>query len=502
MIWNICERERLNHLAFQVLALNAMSLPPNGSQQSPHHHLPPLDCPSVPTQHYSSASSRRQKVCGACGDRAKSYHFGGISCDSCKAFFRRSVQNEAFKNFHCPYEGKCEITITSRKCCQYCRFQKCLSIGMETGWVMTEEERLALVKNRMERKQRQGVSESGAHSQETGKKPYRTTPISEYEPDINDLSKYLEPDDMKLIEFLVNAYEESYNEVPFSEHLHKTVPTTGRTRTEILDMFFTAVKQFTNFSQKLDAFSKIQQHDKEILLRTGVLELCFIRGAYIYDDKLARWPHTGKPMYRDSPTLDADDIKKLVSAELFEKHMEFIRSIKDLHLDEATVMLLLVIVLMSPDRPGLENEVLVAKEQEKFYILMRKYMNWRYGEENNATLYPKVLLRLPDLRELNDNHTDYNLRLASEEIQQIQQKLSSLKIDSCFQRSEGASSNISSHGSRSSTPGTSAASSSEAYARVPWSLVRDVLRAPTSPYSQEEESNSSESSDRVAPFRS
>ncbi|GFY42055.1 nuclear hormone receptor family member nhr-48 [Trichonephila inaurata madagascariensis] len=120
-------------------------------------HMPPSDCSSA-SQHYSSPS-RRQKVCGACGDRAKSYHFGGISCDSCKAFFRRSVQNEAYKNFHCPYEGKCEITITSRKCCQFCRFKKCLSIGMETGWVMTEEERLALVKNRMERKQRQGVSE-------------------------------------------------------------------------------------------------------------------------------------------------------------------------------------------------------------------------------------------------------------------------------------------------------------------------------------------------------
>ncbi|GFW37667.1 vitamin D3 receptor B [Trichonephila clavipes] len=104
-----------------------MSLPPNGSQQSPHHRMPPSDCPSA-SQHYSSPS-RRQKVCGACGDRAKSYHFGGISCDSCKAFFRRSVQNEAYKNFHCPYEGKCEITITSRKCCQFCRFKKCLSIG-------------------------------------------------------------------------------------------------------------------------------------------------------------------------------------------------------------------------------------------------------------------------------------------------------------------------------------------------------------------------------------
>lgn len=67
------------------------------------------------------SSSRVAKICGVCGDRAKSYHFGGISCDSCKAFFRRSVQNDAYKNFHCPYDARCDINISSRKCCQYCR---------------------------------------------------------------------------------------------------------------------------------------------------------------------------------------------------------------------------------------------------------------------------------------------------------------------------------------------------------------------------------------------
>lgn len=374
---------------------------------------------------------------------------------------------------------------------------------METGWVMTEEERLALVKNRLERKQRQGaLSEPGSYPQDISKKPYRTPSISEYEPDVNDMPKYLAPEDMKIIECLVNAYEASYNEVPFSENLQKTAPVTGRSRTEILDMFFTAVKQFTNFSQRLETFSKVPQHDQEILLRTGVLELCFIRGAYVYDEKLARWPHTGKPMYRDSPTLDSDDIKKLVSPELFEKHMTFIRSIKDLYPDEATTMLLLVIVLLSPDRPGLQNESMVAEEQEKFYILMKKYMSWRYGEEYRLALYPKLLLRLPDLRELNDNHTDYNLRLGTEEVMQVQQKLSSLKIDSCFQRSEPTVTSSNPPTRVLSAPGASGRPTSEGGSRVPWSLIRDVLRVPTSPYSQEEESSSSESSDRMAFSRS
>lgn len=62
------------------------------------------------------------KICGVCGDKAKSYHFGGISCDSCKAFFRRSVQSDAYRNFSCPYARNCDITILSRKCCQFCRY--------------------------------------------------------------------------------------------------------------------------------------------------------------------------------------------------------------------------------------------------------------------------------------------------------------------------------------------------------------------------------------------
>jgi len=34
---------------------------------------------------------RDEKVCGVCGDRALSYNFDAISCESCKAFFRRNA---------------------------------------------------------------------------------------------------------------------------------------------------------------------------------------------------------------------------------------------------------------------------------------------------------------------------------------------------------------------------------------------------------------------------
>jgi len=32
-----------------------------------------------------------EKVCGVCGDRAIGYNFDAVSCESCKAFFRRNA---------------------------------------------------------------------------------------------------------------------------------------------------------------------------------------------------------------------------------------------------------------------------------------------------------------------------------------------------------------------------------------------------------------------------
>jgi len=32
-----------------------------------------------------------EKICGVCGDRAIGYNFDAVSCESCKAFFRRNA---------------------------------------------------------------------------------------------------------------------------------------------------------------------------------------------------------------------------------------------------------------------------------------------------------------------------------------------------------------------------------------------------------------------------
>ncbi|XP_076028781.1 uncharacterized protein LOC143017784 isoform X3 [Oratosquilla oratoria] len=67
-------------------------------------------------------------ICMICEDRATGLHYGIITCEGCKGFFKRTVQNK--RVYTCVADGNCEITKAQRNRCQYCRFQKCLMQGM------------------------------------------------------------------------------------------------------------------------------------------------------------------------------------------------------------------------------------------------------------------------------------------------------------------------------------------------------------------------------------
>ncbi|KAF7278128.1 hypothetical protein GWI33_008746 [Rhynchophorus ferrugineus] len=85
----------------------------------------------------SSGSSEMQEqgedeeqpmICMICEDKATGLHYGIITCEGCKGFFKRTVQNR--RVYTCVADGNCEITKTQRNRCQYCRFKKCIEQGM------------------------------------------------------------------------------------------------------------------------------------------------------------------------------------------------------------------------------------------------------------------------------------------------------------------------------------------------------------------------------------
>uniref|UniRef100_A0A8C9T743 Nuclear receptor domain-containing protein n=1 Tax=Scleropages formosus TaxID=113540 RepID=A0A8C9T743_SCLFO len=69
-----------------------------------------------------------EELCPVCGDKVSGYHYGLLTCESCKGFFKRTVQNN--KRYTCAENQDCKIDKTQRKRCPFCRFQKCLNVGM------------------------------------------------------------------------------------------------------------------------------------------------------------------------------------------------------------------------------------------------------------------------------------------------------------------------------------------------------------------------------------
>ncbi|GMT29801.1 hypothetical protein PFISCL1PPCAC_21098, partial [Pristionchus fissidentatus] len=84
--------------------------------------------------------------CVICGDKATGKHYGALSCDGCKGFFRRSVRKR--HQYTCRFGGSCIVDIHHRNTCRRCRYEMCVKRGMRTDSVQNERDTIQQVKHR------------------------------------------------------------------------------------------------------------------------------------------------------------------------------------------------------------------------------------------------------------------------------------------------------------------------------------------------------------------
>ena len=55
----------------------------------------------------AAAAAAAGKVCAVCGDKALGFNFGAMTCESCKAFFRRNALGKkvSLGSHHIPNQG-------------------------------------------------------------------------------------------------------------------------------------------------------------------------------------------------------------------------------------------------------------------------------------------------------------------------------------------------------------------------------------------------------------
>ncbi|CAI5445762.1 unnamed protein product [Caenorhabditis angaria] len=89
-------------------------------------------------------NSQPEELCLVCLDISTGYHYGVPSCNGCKTFFRRTIMKN--QSFVCQFEGKCPVDKSIRCACRHCRFEKCLSVGMDRNAIQQNRDPIGYTK--------------------------------------------------------------------------------------------------------------------------------------------------------------------------------------------------------------------------------------------------------------------------------------------------------------------------------------------------------------------
>ncbi|KAI2655447.1 Retinoic acid receptor RXR-beta-B [Labeo rohita] len=285
-------------------------------------------------------------------------------CEGCKGFFKRTVRKDL--SYTCRDNKECLVDKRQRNRCQYCRYQKCLAMGMK---------REAVQEERQKNKERDGDYECSSSANE---------------------------------EMPVEKILEAETAVEHRSDLHSDA--TGSPNDPVTNICQAADKQlFTlvEWAKRIPHFSELPLDDQVILLRAGWNELLIAafshRSISVKDEILLA---TGLHVPRDSPHnlgveafFDRESAHSAEVGALFDRVLtELVCKMRDMQMDKTELGCLRAIVLFNPDAKGLTSSSEVELLREKVYASLESYCKQKYPDQQGR--FAKLLLRLPALRSI------------------------------------------------------------------------------------------------------
>nr|CAD2198589.1 unnamed protein product [Meloidogyne enterolobii] len=120
---------------------------------------------------YSQQNNEQQQdFCVVCNDKAIGKHYGAVSCNGCKGFFRRTVWQNL--QYSCRFSNNCKVDKTRRNACRACRFKKCLIEGMRIEAIQNERDRIGST----HRGAKNSVSDNGSKLNDLRSRSYTCMP--------------------------------------------------------------------------------------------------------------------------------------------------------------------------------------------------------------------------------------------------------------------------------------------------------------------------------------
>ncbi|KAM8890703.1 peroxisome proliferator-activated receptor alpha b isoform 2-T30 [Spinachia spinachia] len=351
---------------------------------------------------FSSASSPLNLECRVCADRASGYHYGVHACEGCKGFFRRTIR---LKLEYDKCERRCKIQKKNRNKCQYCRFQKCLTVGMSHNAIrfgrMPQSEKLKLKAEMVTGDREVGdpqvadqktlarqiyeaylknfnMNKAKARTVLTGK---TTTP-----PFVIHDMETLKLAEQTLVAKMVGAVGTLKDREAEVRIFHCCQCTSVETVTEL-----------TEFAKSVPGFSSLDLNDQVTLLKYGVHESLFAMLA-------SSMNKDGLLVAYGSGFITREFLKSLRRpfSDMMEPKFQFAMKFNAMELDDSDLALFVAAIICCGDRPGLVNVAHIERMQESIVRVLQVHLLANHPD--NSFLFPKLLQKLADLRQLVTEH--------------------------------------------------------------------------------------------------
>lgn len=350
---------------------------------SPQQHVSPLHCQPMSLEHGALESSRivegammspktptpgsSEGRCAVCGDNASCQHYGVRTCEGCKGFFKRTVQKNA--KYVCLANKDCPVDKRRRNRCQFCRFQKCLAVGMVKEVVRTDS-----------LKGRRGRLPS---------KPKTAVEASSTTPNVN------------IIASLVRAHLDSnptIGKLDYSKYQETTDNMKEKEDAGDIQQFYDlltgALDVIRNWAQTIPGFTDFCSEDQELLLESAFVELFILRLAYRSN------PEKNKLIFCNGVVLHRLQCTRSFG-DWIDSIMDFSQNLHRMNLDISLFSCLAALVIIT-DRHGLKEPKRVEDFQSHLITCLREHVSGNGSEPNRTqpNYLSRLLGKLPELRTL------------------------------------------------------------------------------------------------------
>lgn len=167
---------------------------------------------------------------------------------------------------------------------------------------------------------------------------------------------------------------------------------------EFSQSFTPAVREVVEFAKRIPGFRDLSQHDQISLLKAGTFEVLVVRFASLFEVKDRTVTFLGGKKY------SVEALRAMGAGDLLNSMFDFSEKLTGLGLSEEEMSLFTAVVLVSADRSGIENVNSVEALQETLIRALRSLITKNHP--NESAIFTKLLLKLPDLRSLNNMHSE------------------------------------------------------------------------------------------------